>query len=67
MIVRTLEEREGIIESGKRLGAILDQVAAAAKVGVSTATLDALAEKLIRDGGDEPAFLGYRPDRATRK
>jgi methionyl aminopeptidase len=66
MTVRTQEEREGIIESCRRLGVILEKVAEAAKVGVSTDTLDALAEKLIREGGDEPAFLHYSPDRATR-
>ncbi len=66
MIVRTPEEREGVIESGRRLGAILEQVAKAAKPGVSTKELDDLAEKLIRDGGDVPAFKGYTPDRATR-
>ncbi len=66
MIVRTPEEREGIIESGKRLGAVLAEVAKAAQPGVSTEVLDELAERLIRAGGDEPAFLGYSPDRATR-
>jgi methionyl aminopeptidase len=66
MTIRTEEERAGIIESGRRLGEVLEKVAAAAKAGVSTAALNDLAEKLIRDGGDEPAFLGYRPDRATR-
>ncbi len=66
MIVKTPEEREGIAESGRRLAVILEKVAKEAKVGVSTRTLDELAEKLIRDGGDEPAFLGYRPERAMR-
>jgi methionyl aminopeptidase len=66
MIVTTPEERAGIIESGRRLGVILEKVAEAADVGVSTADLDALAEKLIREGGDVPAFKGYTPDRATR-
>lgn len=67
MIAKTEEQKEGIAESGRRLGAVLEEVAKAAKAGVSTKDLDALAEKLIRDGGDEPAFLGYKPDRATRK
>lgn len=67
MIVRTSEERAGIIESGRRLGVILEQVAGAVRPGVSTKELDDLAEKLIRDGGDTPAFLGYTPDRSARQ
>lgn len=66
MTVTTSEEREGIIESGRRLGAVLEKVAVAAVARVSTDTLNELAEKLIRDGGDEPAFLGYSPERAMR-
>lgn len=66
MIVRTPEERAGIIESGRRLGVILEEVAKHAIVGASTKELDALAEKLILEGGDVPAFKGYVPDRASR-
>ena len=33
--------------------------------GVTTADLDAAAEKLVRDGGAEPAFKGYRGYPAT--
>lgn len=66
MIVTTTEEREGIIESGKRLGAILEKVADAAKAGVAVAALDELAENLIRSGGDEPVFLGYSPEKGVR-
>lgn len=66
MIVRTNEERARIIESGRRLGAILEQVSAAVAPGVSTRELDALAERLIREGGDTPAFLDYTPERAAR-
>ena len=66
MTVRTTEEREGIIESGRRLGVVLEEVGKAAIAGVSTETLNNLAEKLIREGGDEPAFLGYSPERSMR-
>lgn len=66
MIVRTKEERALIVESGKRLGAILDEVARAVSPGVTTAELDRLAERLIREGGDTPAFLDYTPERAVR-
>ena len=66
MIVRTSEDREGIIESGRRLGVVLSEVAKIVAPGVSTEELDRLAEKLIREGGDEPAFLDYTPERAAR-
>lgn len=66
MIARTAEERAGLAEAGKRLGAILEKVAAAALPGVSTGDLDALAERLIREGGDVPAFKGYMPEGAPR-
>lgn len=66
MIVRTEEERACITESGRRLGVILEQVAAAVAPGVTSAALNDLAERLIRDGGDEPAFLDYTPERASR-
>lgn len=66
MIARTSEEREGLIEAGKRLGEVLAKVAETARPGVSTQELDALAERLIREGGDTPAFLNYTPDGAKR-
>lgn len=48
-------------EGGRRLGTILKKLAGAVAPGVTPKELDALAEKLIREGGDEPAFLGYKP------
>lgn len=66
MIVRTPEEREGIIESGRRLGVVLEKVAALVAPGVSVDVLDAEAERLIREGGDEPAFKGYTPEGGGR-
>jgi methionyl aminopeptidase len=66
MIARTEEQREALVEGGRRLGVVLEKLAAAAVPGVSTEELDDLAEKLIRDGGDEPSFLGYRPEGAAR-
>ncbi|MBA3788949.1 type I methionyl aminopeptidase [Patescibacteria group bacterium] len=64
MIVRNAEQRRDVIEAGKRLGEVLEKVAKATHAGVSTASLDALSEKLIRDGGDTPAFKGFKPDGA---
>lgn len=67
MIVRTQEEREGIIEAGRRLGVVLSEVAKEVRPGVSVMELNARAEKLIREGGDAPAFLDYTPEGARRK
>jgi len=65
MIIRTPEERTGIIEAGRRLGVVLDALAAKVAPGVTTLQLDELAETLIRDGGDAPIFKGYQPEGAS--
>lgn len=62
--IYTKEEIGHLREGGKRLAKVLGAVRDAVKPGVSTKDLDVLAEKLIREGGDEPAFLGYTPDGA---
>lgn len=67
MIVRSPEERAGIIEAGRRLGVVLEAVAGAVVPGISAEALDRLAEKLIREGGDEPAFKGYTPEGSRRE
>ena len=61
VIIKTPEEIEILRAGGKRLARILAEVATHVRPGISTAELDAIAEGLIRDGGDEPAFKGYKP------
>ncbi len=61
IIIKTKEEIEIIREGGKRLATVLQKVAKHVAPGVSTWELDEYAEKLIREGGDEPAFKGYKP------
>lgn len=63
--IKTAEEIEIIREGGKRLARILSTLRDAIKPGVTTGELDKLAEKLMRDGGDEPAFLHYTPEGMT--
>ena len=53
-------------EAGKRLANVLHKVGSAVVPGVSTADLDALAERLIREGGDTPSLIGYTPHGAKR-
>src|SRR3989304_2825509 len=63
-MIKTEEEIAIIREGGKRLARVLSVVRDAVKPGVTTRELDQLAEKLMRDGGDEPAFLNYQPEGA---
>ena len=60
IIIKTKEEIDLIREGGHRLGAILAEVAASARPGVSAAELDRRAERLILAAGGLPAFKGYR-------
>ncbi|MEX0910366.1 MAG: type I methionyl aminopeptidase [Candidatus Paceibacterota bacterium] len=48
-------------EGGRRLAQILQTVKTKVIPGVSTASLDALAQEMIKELGDKPAFLNYRP------
>ncbi|MBU6370688.1 MAG: type I methionyl aminopeptidase [Patescibacteria group bacterium] len=64
--IKTPEEIKILREGGRRLAAIMQALRNAAKIGVSTADLDALAEKMAREGGDVPSLLGYRPKGAKR-
>ena len=65
----TIKKTEDIAilrEGGKRHMEILRQVAAAVTPGATAASLNALAEKLIKENGDEAAFLGYTPKDTKR-
>ncbi len=62
VIIKTQKEIEILREGGKRLAAILAEVATQVKPGVTTKELDQYAYELIIKGGDEPAFLGYKPE-----
>jgi methionyl aminopeptidase len=66
MTITTDAQKASLIEAGRRLAAVLEALRAKALPGVSTEALDDLAEQLIRDGGDTPAFLGYTPEGASR-
>ncbi|MFA6257258.1 MAG: type I methionyl aminopeptidase [Candidatus Paceibacterota bacterium] len=62
--IKTPEEIKIIRECGRRLATVLYKVKDMIAPGISTKDLDVYAEKLIRDMGDVPAFLGYRPEGA---
>jgi methionyl aminopeptidase len=66
MTLHTAEEKRDLLEAGKRLGTILEELAGMVAPGISTHALNAHAEKRIREGGDIPSFLGYTPEGALR-
>ncbi|MFA5022895.1 MAG: type I methionyl aminopeptidase [Candidatus Paceibacterota bacterium] len=59
--LKTSQEIEILREGGRRLAFILEQIKAKVAPGVKTSELESLARELIKEGGDEPAFLDYRP------
>ncbi len=64
IIIKTPEEIEILREGGRRLATILYKVKEKVAPGISTKDLDDYAFKLIKEGGDEPAFLNYCPEGA---
>jgi methionyl aminopeptidase len=63
--LKSERELETMDRANRLVHSTLRAVEAAAKPGVSTAELDRMAEELIRAGGGEPAFKGYRGYPAT--
>lgn len=64
IIIKTKEEIEILREGGRRLATVLYKVKDMVAPGVSTKDLDDYAFKLIKEMGDTPAFLNYRPEGA---
>jgi methionyl aminopeptidase len=56
---RSAAELDAMAVAGALVAAALRAVRSAAAPGVSTLTLDEVAESVIRDGGGIPSFLGY--------
>lgn len=61
VIIKTQKQINDIREGGKILAKVLAKVAKKVAPGISTYDIDQYAYKIIKDGGDEPAFLNYRP------
>lgn len=66
MTITTEEQKKDLIEAGKRLAVVLATLREKVAPGVTTDKLDELAERMIREGGDEPAFLGYTSEGSVR-
>jgi methionyl aminopeptidase len=65
IVCRSAVELEHMREAGRLVGEVLTELAAAVAPGVSTADLDALAEKRIAEAGATAAFKGYHGYPAT--
>lgn len=59
--IKTKKEQNLILEGGRKLGAILEDLAAMVAPGVTTREIDTEAERRIREVGGIPAFKGYAP------
>ena len=66
MLIKTDEQIKLIRIAGKILASVAQKVKESIKVGVSLKELDQLAEKLIREAGAKPTFLGYQPYGAAK-
>jgi len=62
---KTEDELQTMDRANRLVRSVLDAVRMAARPGVSTASLDRLAEEVIARGGGRPAFKGYRGYPAT--
>jgi methionyl aminopeptidase len=65
IVCRSSAELERMRDAGRLVGEVLAELAAYVAPGVTTADLDALAEKRIAKAGATPAFKGYHGYPAT--
>jgi len=65
IVCRSASELERMREAGRLVGEVLTELIAHVAPGVTTADLDALAEKRIARAGAVPAFKGYHGYPAT--
>lgn len=63
--LKSKREIETIREAAEVLKKVFLKVKPVVKPGITTGEMDALAEKIIRESGAEPAFKGYRGFPAT--
>jgi methionyl aminopeptidase len=65
IVCRSAAEIAKMQGANRLVAQILEALEGAVAPGVTTADLDVLAEKMVRDGGAVPAFKGYRGFPAT--
>jgi len=59
IVCKSPAELERMRSANALVAEVLAELAAMVAPGVTTRDLDDAAEKLVRDGGAEPAFKGY--------
>ena len=64
--IKKPEDIEKLKIAGERLSSILTRLEKEVVPGVSTNTLNDMAEKMVEEYGDKSAFKGYTPDGASR-
>ena len=60
IVIKTSEEIQIMREAGKILARIIEELKCSLKPGMTTADIDSLTEKLIKESNVIPAFKGYR-------
>jgi methionyl aminopeptidase len=65
IVCKSAAEIERMRAANALVAGVLGELAAIVKPGATTQDLDVVAERLVRDGGAEPAFKGYRGYPAT--
>lgn len=65
IVCRSASELERMRDAGRLVGEVLAELAAIVAPGITTAALDAIAEKKILSAGGTPAFKGYHGYPAT--
>jgi methionyl aminopeptidase len=65
IVCRSAAELERLSDAGRLVGAVLAELSGQVAPGVTTAALDELAERRIREAGARPAFKGYHGYPAT--
>jgi methionyl aminopeptidase len=65
IVCRSASEIDRLRAATQFVSQVLTELEASVAPGVTTAELDRLAERLVRDGGAVPAFTGYRGFPAT--
>jgi methionyl aminopeptidase len=66
MTITSETQRTDLLEAGQRLAHVLRALRSAVRPGITSADLEDMAAQMIREGGDEPCFLGYMPEGAAR-
>lgn len=59
-LIKTRQEINQILQGGKIIGKILEDLGKMVKPGMTTAEVDRAAEKMILDAGGKPAFKNHR-------